>query len=1068
MFIGHANDSRPDGGAVTFTSTGACTVSGNTVHLTGAGSCTIKADQAGDGNYNPASQVARTFAIGKATPSVGATGGTFTYDGTAHAGTGNATGVGGAVLTPVTLSYNGTGSTTYGPTAVAPTNAGTYTVTANYAADVNYNAASSGAVALIVNPKALTIKANDRTKTYGDVVTFAGTEFTPTGLVGSETVGSVTLASAGAPADAGVGGSPYSITPSAATGGTFTAANYTITYSAGSLTVGRKAASVSAVAASKVYGDADPILATTNSGFIAADLGASKITFSANRAAGETVAGGPYVITAAANDNGTHLLDNYQVTATPANFTITPKAASVTPAAASKLYGSADPTFTGTLAGFLAGDNVAADYGRTAGESVAGSPYTISATLTPAAVLTNYTITYNTAVFTINKKPASVTPSAASKTYGDADPALSGALAGFIVADGVTATYSRAGGETVLDGPYAITATLSPAAVLGNYDITYNPASFTINPKTASVSPIAANKTYGAADPVFTGTLTGFVGTDNVTAAYSRTAGESVAGNPYTISATLSPAGVLSNYSVTYNTATFTINKKPASVTPAAASKTYGDAEPTLSGTLAGFIAGDNVTASYTRTAGETVTGGPYVISATLSPTAALGNYDITSNTANFTINPKAASVTPAAASKIYGAADPAFTGTLTGFLSGDGVTATYSRTAGETVAGSPYTISAVLTPLGVLANYNITYQTAPFTINRKPASIIADPKFKSYGDADPAFTGSWPGFLPADGVTATFARSPTGETPSSNNNLAPASYTIIGTAAPAAVLGNYDITNTTATFAINNDTPVITSLTGPSAPVALGSPVTVTGTFSDHGFSSDSYTISSTWTAITGNVSVPNVGAASYNGTTGTFTITAPNTIQAGVYTVTVNVMDRWNVSSTPVSVSNYVVVYDPSGGFVTGGGWIVAAAESCVQGIVAGVCTGATGGRANFGFVSKYAKGATTPSGNTEFQFQAGNLNFKSTAYQWLVVSGARAQFKGSGTINGQPGYDFILTAVDGALPGGNNQDAFRIKITYNGDVVFDNQNGASDSDPLSGSSTALVGGSISIKSK
>ena len=44
--------------------------------------------------------------------------------------------------------------------------------------------------------------------------------------------------------------------------------------------------------------------------------------------------------------------------------------------------------------------------------------------------------------------------------------------------------------------------------------------------------------------------------------------------------------------------------------------------------------------------------------------------------------------MTPDAASKTYGAADPALTGTLTGFLAADGVTATYSRTAGETVGG--------------------------------------------------------------------------------------------------------------------------------------------------------------------------------------------------------------------------------------------------------------------------------------------------------------------------------------------------------------------------------------------
>ena len=94
-----------------------------------------------------------------------------------------------------------------------------------------------------------------------------------------------------------------------------------------------------------------------------------------------------------------------------------------------------------------------------------------------------------------------MTPNAASKTYGDADPALTGTLSGFLAADGVTATYSRTAGETVAGGPYTISATLSPAGVLGNYTITYNTANFTISQGDASVTPNAASKTYGAADP---------------------------------------------------------------------------------------------------------------------------------------------------------------------------------------------------------------------------------------------------------------------------------------------------------------------------------------------------------------------------------------------------------------------------------------------------------------------------------------------------------------------------------------------------------------------------------------
>ena len=78
---------------------------------------------------------------------------------------------------------------------------------------------------------------------------------------------------------------------------------------------------------------------------------------------------------------------------------------------------------------------------------------------------------------------------------------------------------------------------------------------------------------------------------------------------------------------------------------------------------------------------------------------------------------------------------------------------------------------------------------------------------------------------------------------------------------------------------------------------------------------------------------------------------------------------------------------------------------------------------GEASFGFVSKYKKGATRPSGETAFAFSAGALEFHSESYKWLVVSqgGTTAQFRGLGTVNGlhapsgEP-YRFMLWAGDG----------------------------------------------------
>src|SRR5258705_7354214 len=162
---------------------------------------------------------------------------------------------------------------------------------------------------------------------------------------------------------------------------------------------------------------------------------------------------------------------------------------------------------------------------------------------------------------------------------------------------------------------------------------------------------------------------------------------------------------------------------------------------PAFTVTMKGLQMGDGVSAPNSRITGETMLGSPYTINAVLSPAGVLTNYTITYNTAAFNITPKAASVTPDAVSKEYGSADPAFTGTLTGFLGADGVTATYSRTAGETVASSPYTISAVLSPAGVLSKDPNTSHLTTIHINTKQASVSLNKKSKEYGSAYPAFT---------------------------------------------------------------------------------------------------------------------------------------------------------------------------------------------------------------------------------------------------------------------------------------------------------------------------------------
>jgi PKD repeat protein len=224
---------------------------------------------------------------------------------------------------------------------------------------------------------------------------------------------------------------------------------------------------------------------------------------------------------------------------------------------------------------------------------------------------------------------------------------------------------------------------------------------------------------------------------------------------------------------------------------------------------------------------------------------------------------------------------------------------------------------------------------------------------------------------------------------------------------------------------------------------------INVSANFSDPG-TADTHTAEWDWDD--GSISEGTVSEADGSGSvTGNHTYA-----EAGVYTVKLTVID--DDGDSGASIFQFVVVYDPEGGFVTGGGWIDSPAGAYVT-------DPSLVGKATFGFVSKYKKGADVPTGQTEFQFKAGNLNFHSDIYDWLVVAGPHAKFKGTGTINGGGNYGFMVTATDSNITGGGDSDGFRIKIwdKDNGDiVVYDNKMGASDD---SNETTDIGGGSIVI---
>ncbi|SES99836.1 hypothetical protein SAMN04488587_1861, partial [Methanococcoides vulcani] len=172
-----------------------------------------------------------------------------------------------------------------------------------------------------------------------------------------------------------------------------------------------------------------------------------------------------------------------------------------------------------------------------------------------------------------------------------------------------------------------------------------------------------------------------------------------------------------------------------------------------------------------------------------------------------------------------------------------------------------------------------------------------------------------------------------------------------------------------------------------------------------------------------------------------------------SGLYNVTFTVEDDDGGSDTEFQ---YVLVYDPESGSVAGRGSFDSLAGAYVDE------PGLTG-VATFVFNSKYKKGVLT--GETQFEFEG--LNFHSVDYEWMVVAGHKATYKGNGTVNGEGNYEFLISVIDAERTSSTDVDLFRIKIWNTTTVIYDNNVGVGvDTGDYADSITPILKGRIQIK--
>ncbi|WAC25134.1 beta strand repeat-containing protein [Blastomonas sp. SL216] len=192
--------------------------------------------------------------------------------------------------------------------------------------------------------------------------------------------------------------------------------------------------------------------------------------------------------------------------------------------------------------------------------------------------------------------------------------------------------------------------------------------------------------------------------------------------------------------------------------------RNYGDANPSFTFGITGFIDGDTAAGSiagapaFTTAADLTTAIGTYAITPSLGTLASAEGYQFSFANGSLLVVQRPITVTADALTRIYGEANPALTFTIggQGLVNGDTVTGSLATTAGLTTNVGSYAITQGSVSAG--GNYALTYSGANLTVTARPITVTADALNRIYGDANPAFTFTVGGMGLVNGNTLTGA----------------------------------------------------------------------------------------------------------------------------------------------------------------------------------------------------------------------------------------------------------------------------------------------------------------------
>jgi RHS repeat-associated protein len=247
---------------------------------------------------------------------------------------------------------------------------------------------------------------------------------------------------------------------------------------------------------------------------------------------------------------------------------------------------------------------------------------------TPASAQTSITIqaiptvSASDAGGTYNRNPY---PASATATYPTGtDISSQGTLTfTYYVGPNTNGTNLGSTAPTNADTYTVVAHFVSGNSIYANADS--SPVTFTIAKAPLTVTAANQSRPYSSPNPTLTGTLSGVVSGDNITASYTTTAtaASHVVPGGYAITPVLNdPNNRLSNYGVTSNNGTLTITPVALTITADSKSMTVGGTFPTLTASYSSFVNGDTSTSLTT----------PPTLSTTATPSSSPGIYPITVN----------------------------------------------------------------------------------------------------------------------------------------------------------------------------------------------------------------------------------------------------------------------------------------------------------------------------------------------------------------------------------------------------------------------------------------------------